>query len=148
MKVIITRNKGGLKEQKEPQTLGVLTAYDGLRKVFECQTLEKPWLLNKNGVSCIPDGVYQVKKWYSEDAKEAGKNVTYNHFQIMDVKNRSGILIHLGNYVDQIHGCVLVGDHYQDMNKDGLLDIGNSKTTLEKMFNVMPDEFELTIISI
>jgi len=148
MKVVLTRTKGGTKEPNETQTLGNLIAFDGLIKVFECLTLEKPWKENKNGVSCIPDGTYKVRKWHSEEAKEAGKSVTYNHFQLMEVKGRNGILIHTGNYVTQIHGCVLVGSAFVDINGDGVLDLSNSSQTLAKMFNCFPDDFNLTIISL
>lgn len=147
MKVVVTRFSGGQTEPNEKQTLGLLTVFNGRRIVFECNTLEKPWLNNKTGVSCIPDGKYKVKKWHETDAKAAGKRVDYNHFELT-VPNRVAILIHVGNRVDQIHGCLLVGDHYTDMNADELLDIGNSKQTLAKLFNILPDEFELTVISI
>ena len=148
MKAVLTRIKGGEGNHSEPQTLGIFTAYKGLMKVFECLTLERPWADNKRGVSCIPDGEYQVRKWHNDEAEEAGKRITYNHFQVLDVPDRTGILIHVGNYVDQIEGCILPGTHFADMNKDGLLDIGNSTKTLADMFNKLPDTFTLKVVTI
>lgn len=148
MKAILTRIKGGMLDKKEPQTLGVLQVFDGLKKIFECNTLEKPWLDNMSGKSCIFDGSYLVKKWHSEEAKKVGKSVIYNHFEIENVFGRKGILIHIGNYVEQIHGCVLVGSSFVDINGDGVLDLKDSGAVLAELFKLMPNNFRLTIKSI
>lgn len=106
-----------------------------------CKTLELQWLNNTRSKSCIPEGIYKVVKRLAHEKRK------YNHFHITNVTGRSFILIHTGNYSNQILGCVLVGDKHLDMNKDGLLDVANSTVTLQKLYDRMPDEFELVIRS-
>lgn len=92
-------------------------------------TLERPWKDNKTGISCIPTGIYKVKWTYSP-------RFLRNMYQVMDVPNRTGIRIHSGNHFFQIEGCILLGDSYADVNKDGVIDVLNSKKTI-KIFEDM-----------
>lgn len=120
------------------QTLGHLYFFSGIVKVFECKTLELPWLNNQNQISCITPGTYKVVKHNSPSKG--------NCFHIKDVPGRSHILIHSGNYNKDTLGCVLVGKDFIDLNRDGLTDITESKKTLEKMLALLPEEFEITIV--
>lgn len=123
----------------EKQTLGELFIRDGDDEVFTCKTLELPWLDNKVQVSCIPAGSYKVKK---RNSAKYG-----DHFHIEDVPGRTFILIHHGNYYTDILGCVLVGTSHTDINNDGLRDVTASRTTMAKLNQIMPDEFEIEIES-
>ncbi|MEO6901532.1 MAG: DUF5675 family protein [Bacteroidia bacterium] len=116
------------------QTLGNLNV---IGASFSCKTLELPYLDNKFQVSCIPCGTYIVKKRWS---LKFG-----NHFHVTNVPNRSFVLIHFGNYYTDILGCILVGDAFKDINHDGLKDVTNSKVTLKKLYEIMPNEFKLVI---
>ena len=67
-----------------------------------CYTLERPWLDNKRGASCIPTGVSQGAVQHSP------------HFQrdlpeLLDVPGRSQILMHVGNTIADSQGCILLG---------------------------------------
>ena len=62
------------------QTLGHLTLWDGLEKVFECVTLELPYEHNMTNISCVPKGVYKVLPRTSDKYKK--------HFILDDVPNR------------------------------------------------------------
>ncbi len=137
MRVIIERFKTQLDCSK--QTLGILFVVDELnRGIYNCFALELPDFGNKNNVSNIPVGTYKVVKRTS---------VKYgNHFHILDVPNRSFILIHSGNYFTQTEGCVLVGKELSDINKDGLQDVTNSANTLQSLNRLLPDKFELEIL--
>lgn len=78
----------------------------GMLKVFGVDhepiyTLEEPWKNNEPKVSCVPTGTYLVRphngmKWQGVWALQA-------------VTGRTGILIHTGNTVLDIEGCILVG---------------------------------------
>jgi hypothetical protein len=70
-----------------------------------CDTLENPWLDNQRNISCIPEGEYNVRLRYP---RESGTR-DYLHLLIQDVPNRSFCLVHIGNFVHQTKGCVLVG---------------------------------------
>ena len=107
---------------------------------YEFNTLELPWKNNEKRVSCIPIGDYKVVKRRS---KKYG-----NHFHILDVPNRSYILIHNANFYTQILGCVAVGSDLSDINGDNEIDVIDSVNTLEKLVKLLPDEFDLKIVNI
>lgn len=121
------------------QTLGHLTLWDGLEKVFECVTLELPYEDNLTNVSCIPKGVYKVSPRYSDKYK--------NHFILDNVPNRRYILIHHGNYNTDTKGCILIGSRFAQINGDTLLDITASRRTLANLLDSTKESgFELIII--
>ena len=120
------------------QTLGVLTLFDGLDKIFECKTLELPWKDNKTNISCVPKSVYKVLHRTAEKYKK--------HFILQDVRDRRYILIHQGNFNTDTRGCILVGSSFRQVNNDSLLDITSSKRTLSQLLEATEGEvFELTI---
>lgn len=120
------------------QTLGVMYAVNEHNEIqFRCVTLELPWKDNLKKVSCIPAGTYRVVKHKSPKFGEC--------FWVKDVPGRSEILIHPGAFHKNTLGCILVGDDFKDINKDWRLDVTNSKQTLEKLYKIMPSEFELKV---
>ena len=134
---VITREK-----QDEKQTLGKLELFDETGKVlFECKTLELPWKDNKNRVSCINARNGEPYKVIPRHTTRRG-----NHFHVKDVKGRTWILIHSGNYYHDILGCVLVGSKFMDIDKDGYKDVVSSKYTLRKLAKAAPNGFDLFII--
>ena len=70
-----------------------------------CDTLENPWLDNQRNISCIPEGVYDVRLRLP---RESGTR-DYIHLLVKDVKDRDYILIHIGNTAKDTSGCILVG---------------------------------------
>jgi hypothetical protein len=107
--------------------------------IFNYHILELPWRDNKRSVSCIPEGEYVVVKMKPTEKRP------YVYFWIKDVKGRSGILMHRGNYTRQILGCQLPGEKFIDLDKDGMPDIANTTGTLQKMAEILPDKFILEI---
>jgi len=123
---------------EDKQTLGVLQLLDDHGCiVFQAKTLELPWKNNKFQISCIPKGTYNVVPRRS--AKYG------NHFHVTDVKNRTYILIHGGNYHFQIKGCILIGQGHKDINGDGYRDVTSSKYTLKLLKKIAPKGFKLKI---
>lgn len=122
----------------EKQTEGLLSIISvDCTVIFSCFTLELPDLHNQFQISNIPEGVYTVVKRWS---KKYG-----HHFHVLDVENRTLILIHNGNFFYQTKGCILVGDKLTDINKDGLVDVTNSVNTMKKLNDLLPSEFEFVI---
>ena len=68
-----------------------------------------------------------------------------NHFHVLDVPNRSYILIHHGNYHKHTLGCILVGKTLTDINGDGYRDVTSSVATMNALNKVLPETFKLTI---
>ena len=121
------------------QTLGNLIAVRN-GEFMMCKTLELLWNNNILDKSCIPTGTYQV---VSSPSPKFQKST----YEIKGVPNRAGIRIHAGNYHTDILGCILLGDSYTDLNKDGELDIINSRATVDKFEAFFKKEpFTLTII--
>jgi hypothetical protein len=132
---------------EEKQTKGYAAVFDAEGTViFTFDTLELPWKDNATNVSCIPEGIYIAKRRYSKKYK--------NHMHIIDVKGRSLILIHWGNYAGSVNpktgspdirGCILTGDGFKDITGDGIDEILRSKTTFKKLMAIMPDEITVEI---
>lgn len=134
MKAILTRIG-----HSETQTLGELDVFsDSNELLFSCKTLELEEDINAVRDDCIPKGVYTVVPRYSEKYK--------NHYHILDVPNRSYILIHPANYSRQLLGCIAVGKDHIDIDGDGLKDVTSSKATMAELLKVAPEGFELTIL--
>ena len=133
MKVLIERF-----QYEDKQTLGLLYVLNDDKAVeYMCGTLELGWKENQRSISCIPVGDYKVTKRTSPKYGE--------HFHILDVPDRDYILIHAGNFYSDIRGCVLVGEDFKDLNKDGLLDVTNSRDTMTQLLKVLPETFDLNI---
>jgi len=67
-------------------------------------TLERQWLSNKTGISCIPNGIYMCRRVNSPHFGDT--------FEITDVPDRTHILFHKGNLDDDSHGCVILAEKY------------------------------------
>ncbi|MEL7588453.1 MAG: DUF5675 family protein [Prolixibacteraceae bacterium] len=66
---------------------------------FICFTIELAMKGNEPGVSCIPEGRYQLKKRYTRSRGW--------HLQVDGVPQRSGILIHPANdALTELEGCI------------------------------------------
>ena len=66
---------------------------------FICNTIELPWKNNETKVSCIPEGEYFIKRRFSRKFQF--------HLEVVDVKNRSFILIHpANNALKELNGCI------------------------------------------
>lgn len=117
-------------------------------KEFFCDSLERPKVFNEkenlrddkstkvNESCCIPEGVYEVKKRYSNKFKRYC-------YEIQNVLNRTNILFHPVNYVHELLGCVGLG--VADLNKEMLT---NSRKTVEEFEKRLPETFKLEITSL
>lgn len=64
-----------------------------------CFSIELPWLDNKQKISCIPEGRYELMKRCNEHFGW--------HLRLMNVVNRSLILIHPANdALKELEGCI------------------------------------------
>lgn len=133
MKAILTRTGKG-----KTQTLGELDIWDGNKLLFHCKTIELEVDKNQKRDDAIPFGDYKVIK---RNSPKYG-----DHFHILNVPNRSYILIHAANYSRQLLGCVAVGKEHIDIDGDGLKDVTSSRATIKMLNEFCNDEFDLLII--
>lgn len=122
------------------QTNGHLLVVDvDKTPVYACITLELPWRNNERSVSHILSGVYRAIKHRSPKFGPC--------IWIQDVPDRSEILIHPANWVEQLRGCIAVGRFLTDIDRDGHDDdISNSRDTMDDLLKCLPDEFTVTIL--
>ena len=124
--VVLTRNV-----DDGTETLGTLQ----VGALFRCNTIELPWRMNQKNISAIPKGIYNCQ-W-----KFMARELAY-HYQIMNVKDRTGIFIHSGSSFFDTSGCVILGSLPVGAKK-----LINSKTILasfEKLMKYQP--FTLQIL--
>lgn len=98
-------------------------------------SLERPWLDNAVGKSCIPKGEYICRRVQSPKFG--------NTFEVTGVNGRLAILFHKGNISDNSHGCILVGEQFNFvMGKDG---ITGSKEGFEEFLRRTADLDQFTL---
>ena len=104
-------------------------------------TCERAWLDNQHDVSCIPTGSYTCKRGHFS-------TIFPNNFQVMDVPNRTGILIHRGNVQEHSKGCMLVAEQFEIINNESGV-AASDKGFTELMFRTSGVEsFNLEILSL
>lgn len=136
----------------EKQTQGCLTVFDEDTMVFQCKTLELPYLENHKNISCIPPGEYECDRIHH-----------YRYgvcYLVKDVPNRSGIIIHIGNFASERRrlvralssgrqvdtlGCIMPGLRFYDLNSDGNLDVADSTRAMNGLRAILPVRFKLII---
>lgn len=126
-----------LEETDKNGTFGVLIV-DG---AIVCHTVELPFRGNQRNISAIPEGVYPIKwrsKWFGVDRHGA----TY---QIHNVPGRSAILIHPGNTVADLKGCVAPGLKIHDFG--AVRGVSDSRSAFRQFMGAMNGRFS-TIIQI
>lgn len=102
-------------------------------------TLERSWLNNAVGKSCIPLGVYMCRRVQSPKFG--------NTFEVSNVPGRTHILFHKGNIDDDSHGCILIGEEFTHWN-DGSVSIARSGPGFTEFLERLAgaDEFGLTVL--
>ena len=120
-------------EESADGNIGVLK----IDKIVFCWTLELPYRMNKQNISCIPTKQYSCRRTISSKFG--------NTFQVLDVPDRSNILFHPGNTEKNSKGCILLGKSIGSLiGKRAVLD---SHITFEKFMLSMKNtnDFNLTI---
>jgi len=82
-------------------TFGTFSVSHG-SKEMRCYSCERPWQDNAVNVSCIPTGLYVLKR-----GNFRGK---YENYELQDVPGRTFIEIHRGNTMHDVKGCILLGE--------------------------------------
>lgn len=104
---------------------------------FECFTLEEVWNDNKPNISCIPVGVYGIKRGVFPRHKET--------FEVMDVPDRSAILFHTGNTISDISGCIVLGRDLGWVDSKWAIKGGTSAPAYRQFMNVLTGELRAVL---
>ncbi len=122
-------------EETEQGTIGVLK----INKTVFCFTLEPPDLENRVNKSSIPAQQYTVKPYSSQNYPDI--------YEIINVPDRSYVLFHPGNTVDNTAGCILLGESLGKLQGDRA--VLNSGKTFNKFRNILRNEdHHLTITEV
>jgi hypothetical protein len=119
--------------QDKNVTLGVMSICDEM----PIYTLELPWRNNDTNVSCIPAGNYSCASYSSPKYPSA--------YEILNVKDRTKVLIHIGNYLGDTKGCVLPGLGV-NLSNVGSPMVTHSASAFQKLKEIVGDKgFKLII---
>ncbi len=80
------------------RTEGVMCTEDG-KVLF--RALELPWKNNHHFISCIPEGTYTCARYTRKNGQVC--------WELLDVRDRSDILVHIANTVNDLLGCIGIG---------------------------------------
>lgn len=109
LNILISREYevGSYSDQKRGRQESCITGYVSVNGSIVGYTLELPYRNNQSSISSIPAGKYDAT------IKFEGSKGPYTkegfRITLLDVPDRSGIQIHIGNYPTEIEGCILVG---------------------------------------
>ncbi|KOY53080.1 MULTISPECIES: DUF5675 family protein [Polaribacter] len=78
-----------------------------------CYTIELPWIQNEQNISCVPEGLYNLQKRYSQKFQ--------HHIHLQDVPGRSLILLHPANdAIKELEGCIAPVSYHTGIGKGNL----------------------------
>jgi hypothetical protein len=93
-------------------------------------TIEKPWKDNQPFISCIPEGYYRLGR---RNSPRFGPNV----WEVLEVPNRTHILLHVANTADDVVGCIGLGSSvWADLGG-----VGSSRKAMNQ-FELASQEYE------
>ncbi|SHO58776.1 DUF5675 family protein [Vibrio quintilis] len=106
-----------------------------------CKTIERPWKDNQPGISCVPAGEYdliphQSPKFgnvYALDAEQNGVTV-------FGPSQRTHILMHVANRVDQLEGCIAVGMEFgvlKNKHNQNVWAVLDSRTAFDQLMTFL-----------
>lgn len=128
------------REYHDGGTHGLLITQDGQ----QFATLELPWLENIRRQSCIPEGVYKLRKRYSPVVQRSSGQEFANGWEVTDVPDRTYIMCHVANYTSDLLGCIGIAER-QGWH-DGKPAIWSSRQGFRRFMKALEGKEEHTLI--
>lgn len=102
---------------------------------FRAFTVERPWVNNEVRKSCVPEGMYDLQ-WYNSPKFGPTWALVGDSVSLFPEagKKRSAILIHVGNTMDDLLGCISPGATLGTVN--GKWAVLSSGPTLKKFLAI------------
>jgi len=102
---------------------------------WECYTIERPWQNNHQNTSRIPVGMYSLGMRWSGVVRRASGGEFKRGWHVQHVVNRKYIMLHPGNVVDDVQGCIALGDSLGFV--EGKWAVLNSRDTFHEFMDRM-----------
>jgi len=127
----------------EDRTMGTLFAGSE-----QFHTIERPWIPSlehlggKNYKSCVPDGEYVLAPFSSSRHPNCWSLTNENldvHIEERDEPGRFAILIHSGNFVTDVVGCIAPGLTHDESH------VWNSRAAIDRLRDLLDGEHSLII---
>lgn len=106
--------------------------------VLELYTVEQPWNGNKTGESCIPEGVYDLCQRISPVVKRSSGGDFTSGWEVLDVPERSLIMIHPANWPYELQGCIAPGLDYMILS--GKQGVSSSRKAFARLMVALAGE--------
>ena len=75
-----------------------------------CYIIERPWRYNEKNVSCIPEGIYPLKKRQSGVVSRSTRGKYSEGWEVCNVPDRTYIMVHPANVIGELEGCLAPGE--------------------------------------
>ena len=119
----------------EEGTFGELYAGD-----FSCKTVELPWRDNRVAKSCIPEGTYVMRMRPSGVVMRTSGSRFEEGWEVTNVAGRTYIMVHVGNTVSDLDGCIAVGKAWGYVDRHW--GVTHSRDTFQGFMRALADEEE------
>ena len=112
---------------------------------FQCYTVEQPWRNNKPFKSCIPEGIYSVRRAATPNHPRTFilSNDALDVHEVNQGKGRYAILLHTGNTMDDIVGCIAPGDRLGCLG--GIWSVMDSRSAYKRLDNRIGENESFTL---
>lgn len=125
----------------DKESLGTMMVIDHGKVLYNSHLLELGWKDNKNDISCVPVGIYDLVLEYSDKFKTV-------LWEAKGIPNRSECKFHSANYYTDLNGCFAPGKRRADINYDGELDVTSSRTALREFMTAMGTDNKARLVII
>lgn len=100
--------------------------------------VELPWRENRTNESCIPPGRYRATVYNAP---------SYDGLTlwVREVPGRTAILVHVGNSMADLDGCLAPGDEEGFWEERGELAVWNSADTMKAIIDLVRDAGEVDV---
>lgn len=105
-------------------------------------TVERPWMNNQPRVSCIPNGVYTMRLRHSPVVQRTTGGNYPEGYEIVDVPQRTFIMIHPANWHDQLAGCIAPGREYGPMWRESIGGYQNGVSYSNDSFDELMEDLD------
>lgn len=106
-------------------------------------TVELPWKGNAPRESCIPEGVYSLAKRESPVVQRSSGGEFAQGWEVVNVPGRTFIMIHPGNTIDDLLGCIAPGTGLGFMRNKW--SVTSSRIAFREFMQAMDAETDLTL---